>query len=244
MPGSIFAPIMNLDEVMDALAALGNAQTKKTWLAHGATGELFGVKIGDMKGLLKKIKGRQELALELYATGNLDAMYLAGLVADGAKMSKAQLATWVKSARWEMISEYTVPWVAAESPHGAAVARQWLDSKQPNVAAAGWNTFSGIVSMRPDSELDLDEIEALLARVVKQIGTAPNRVRYCMNGFVIAVGAAVKPLHAKAKAIARKLGTVEVDMRGTSCKVPAALATIEKIEAMGRVGKKRKTVKC
>ena len=30
--------------------------------------------------------------------------------------------------------------------------------------------------------------------VVEQIGTAPNRVRYTMNGFVISVGCYVRPL--------------------------------------------------
>jgi hypothetical protein len=83
-----------------------------------------------------------------------------------------------------------------------------------------------------------------LKRAEKEIGKAPNRVRYCMNSFVIAVGSAVAPLLARAKAAAKRIGTVEVDMRGTACKVPPALGTIEKIEAMGRVGKKRTTTKC
>jgi len=98
--------------------------------------------------------------------------------------------------------------------------------------------------MRPDAELDLKEIEKLLARVEKEIDGARNRVRYCMNGFVIAVGAAVKPLLAKAKTTAKKVGRVEVDMGGTACKVPPALETIAKIEGLGRVGRKRVTMKC
>lgn len=235
---------MDLQQTMAALAKLGNAQTKKTWLAHGATGALFGVKIGDMKGLLKKLQGELGLALELYRSGNLDAMYLAGLMADGAKMSRKELEAWVRDARCAGLSEYTVPWVAAESAHARELACKWIDSKKEHVAAAGWNTWSGIVSTRPDAELDLEEIGALLARVEREIGKAPDRVRYCMNGFVIAVGSAVKPLLAKAKATARSLGKVEVDMGDTACKVPDALAVLRKIEAMGRVGKKRKTMKC
>jgi 3-methyladenine DNA glycosylase AlkD len=229
---------------MAALEELGNPQTKKTWLAHGATGALFGVKIGDMKGLLKKIRGEQELALELYASGNLDAMYLAGLVADGAKMSRKELEGWVRDARWSALSEYTVPWVACESPYARELALRWIDAKKEPVAAAGWNTYSGLVSTRADEELDLAEIQDLLARVERGIGAAPNRVKYCMNGFVIAVGAGVKPLLAKAKVTAKKLGTVAVDMGDTDCRVPVALATIQKIEGLGRVGMKRKTMKC
>jgi len=244
LPRSAMLPGMDLPATMAALEKLGNAQMRKTWATHGATGEFFGVKIGDMKGLVKRIKGRHELAIELYATGNLDAMYLAGLVADPARMSIRDLDTWVEAARWKMISEYTVPWVAAESPHGRHVALRWIDAKNPRIAAAGWNTYAGIVALRADAELDLLEIDGLLRRVERDIGKAQDRVRYCMNGFVIAVGAAVKPLLGKAKATARSLGKVDVDMGGTSCKVPPALMTIEKIEAMGRVGKKRETMRC
>jgi hypothetical protein len=234
---------MELNEAMAALEKLGNAQTRKTWLAHGAVGDVFGVRIGDMKTLLKPLRGRHDVALQLYATGNVDAMYLAGLVAEGAKMSRKELNDWVRKARWSMQSDYTVPWVAAESPHARELALAWMDSRKETIACAGWNTYSGIVSTRPDAELDLAEVERLLERVVRDIGAAANRVRYCMNGFVIAVGAAVKPLHAKAKAAAKKIGAVNVDLPG-DCKVPNASEAIAKIAALGRVGKKRKTMKC
>jgi 3-methyladenine DNA glycosylase AlkD len=55
------------------------------------------VLVGDLKPLAKKIKGDQALASALYATGNSDAMYLAGLVADGAKMSRAELNAWARA---------------------------------------------------------------------------------------------------------------------------------------------------
>ena len=74
--------------------------------------------------------------------------------------------------------------------------------------------------------------------------TAPNRVRYQMNSFIISVGSYVKPLLAKAKAAAKKVGPVEVDMGDTACKTPLATDYIAKIEKMGRVGNKRKTLKC
>lgn len=242
--GSVIFAGMELEETMSALQKLGTEQTRKTWARHGATGEYFGVKIGDMKGLLKKIKGRQHLAMELYDSGNLDAMYLAGLVADGARMSKKELEGWAKAARCPLISEFTVPWVASESPLARELAIKWIDSKQEHLACAGWNTYCGIVSVRPDAELDLNEVEKLLGRVEQEIGKAPNRVKYCMNGFVMAVAAAVKPLLGKAKATAKRIGKVEVDMGDTECKVPVALQMIEKIESMGRVGLKRKTMKC
>ena len=231
-------------QVMSELKKKGDAQTRKTFARHGAPPGTLGVKIGELKTIAKKIKGNQSLACELYETGVSDAMYLAGIVADGSQMTKKQLDSWAKSATWHMVSEYTVPGVAAESPLAHELAMKWINSKKESIAAGGWCTYSGIIATRPDEELDLSEIEDLLNHVVAHIHKAPNQVRSTMNGFVIAVGAYVKPLLKKAKAAAKRIGPVSVDMGDTACKVPQALAYIEKVESLGRVGKKRKTIKC
>ena len=230
---------------MKELKKKGSEQTRKIYQRHGASDNLFGVKAADLKVIAKSIKGDQELACELYETGNYDAMYLAGLVADGKRMTKKQLDDWAKSSGWLWISEYAVPWVASESPHGRELALKWMKSKKKeSIASCGWCTYSGLVAITPDEELDLSEIKGLLKCIEKEIGSAANRVKYTMNGFVIAVGAYVRPVMKQAKATAKKLGEVHVDMGGTACKVPLALEYIEKIEKSGRAGKKRKTTRC
>ena len=230
---------------MKELKKKGSEQTRKIYQRHGASDNLFGVKAADLKVIAKSIKGDQELACELYETGNYDAMYLAGLVADGKRMTKKQLDDWAKSSGWLWISEYAVPWVASESPHGRELALKWMKSKKKeSIASCGWCTYSGLVAITPDEELDLSEIKGLLKCIEKEIGSAANRVKYTMNGFVIAVGAYVRPVMKQAKATAKKLGKVHVDMGGTACKVPLALEYIEKIEKSGRAGKKSKTTRC
>src|SRR5437867_10716332 len=100
---------MNLSEVMKALEKLGSSQAKKTYLRHGCPEPFFGVKIADMKGLIKKFKLSHDTALakELYQTGNSDAMYLAGLICDGHQLTRPELDEWATKATWHMISEYT-----------------------------------------------------------------------------------------------------------------------------------------
>ncbi|HVK16564.1 MAG TPA: DNA alkylation repair protein [Fimbriiglobus sp.] len=232
------------DEVLAELKTLGNASIKKVLLRHGAREPFYGVKVEDLKKIQKRVKTDHDLALALYATGVSDAMYLAGLIADPARMTKADLRKWVKGAYWNMLAGYTVPWVASESRYAVELATEWMDSPKELIAVAGWTTYSSYVSIRPDEELDLDEIEGLLGRVQKEIPGAANLVRYAMNGFVIAVGGAVAPLTTRAKAAAKAIGPVEVDMGETSCQVPDALQYINKIEAAGRLGKKRKTAAC
>jgi 3-methyladenine DNA glycosylase AlkD len=235
---------MNLSQVMTELKKKGSPQTVKTYSRHGAPETMFGVKVGDLKPIAKKIKGDQQLAQELYATGNSDAMYLAGLVADGSLMTKKQLDAWARQAPWYMISEYTVPWVTCDSPHARQLALKWMKSRQENVASSGWATYAAMLGITPDESLDLDEIRDLLKTVEQKIHEAPNRVRYTMNGFVIAVGTWVKPLLPAAKATAKKIGKVQVDMGQTACKVPLAAEYIARVEKAGRVGKKQKSVRC
>ncbi len=230
-------------QVMTELRKKGNPLRISAFAPHGAPKDLFGVSVADMKVIARKIKGDQELACKLYETGNADAMYLAGMVADGSRMSKRQLDSWAKKASWQMISEYAVPAVATESEHARQLANKWIESQTESVASSGWATYAGIVALTPDEELDLAEIESLLEKIEKEIDHAPNRVRYTMNGFVIAVGTYVLPLGKHARATAKKLGAVEVDMHGTSCKVPLATEYIEKVAKAGRAGKKRRTLK-
>src|SRR5262249_43652940 len=146
------------------------------------------------------------LALELWDSGVYDAMYLAGLLADDAQMKPKDLQRWLSGATSPTLAEYTVPWVACGSAHGWDVAMKWIDSKDERTAAAGWNTLAGLVSLVSDEKLDVAALKKLLARVEKQIHGAPNRARYTMNAFVIAVGSYVKPLSAEAVATGKRIG--------------------------------------
>lgn len=113
-----------LDEVMKYLKDHSNEQTKKIYLSHGAKEPLYGVKLSDLKELKKKIKTNHNLALELYETGNSDAMYLAGLIEDPKEVSIEQMDEWVKAAKWDMISERCVAVVAAKTSFGFELCKK------------------------------------------------------------------------------------------------------------------------
>lgn len=223
---------------------MGSESTRRTFKNHGAPEPLFGVKIGDLKKIVQRVKKDHALSLALYDTGISDAMYLAGLIADEKKISRHELQHWVERASWSMISEYTVAWVAAESPHGWGLGLEWIESDRELTAAAGWSTLASWVTIRPDTELDIEELEGLLQRVVVTLAQAPNQVRYTMNGFVIACGASVEALHQQAIAAAEKIGKVEVHMGNTAGKVPDAAIYIRQVAEKGKLGKKKKMARC
>lgn len=235
---------MKLPEVLDAIKSYGSASTKNTLMKHGAREPIYGAKVADLKVLQKKIRKDQPLALALFDSKVYDARYLAALIANGAEMTEAQLHHWAASSDSPGISEYSVPWVAAEHPNGWNIALQWIDSDNELIASSGWNTLGGIVSMKADEQLDLSALKELLKRIAQDIHTSPNRVRYVMNGFVISVGTYVDALHAQAIATARKIGIVSVDMNGTACKVPGAEDYITLSRSKPGGAKKKKTIRC
>ncbi len=235
---------MTAGEIVKQLEKLGQPSYRKILLAHGASDPVLGVKIEELKKIQKKVKTDYQLALDLYDTGIYDAMYLAGLIADDDRMTKRDLQRWATRSTSSGISEYTVAWVAADGPLGREMALEWIEAKQELVAATGWATLSGLVSVTEDSSLDLAELKRLLQRVQKTIHAQPNRVRATMNNFVTAVGAYVAPLTAQAIATGKAIGPVSIDVGDTACKVPFSPDSIAKVEARGSIGKKRKTTKC
>jgi 3-methyladenine DNA glycosylase AlkD len=236
---------MTAKKILAELKPLGSDSYKRVMLNHGVKEPFFGVRISELQKIQKRIKKDYQLALDLYDTGNYDAMYLAGLIADDAKMTKKDLQRWLANAATQSpLASYTVPWVAAGSPHGWELALEWIDSKKALTAEAGWATLRSLVSIKDDSELDLPELKRLLERVRKTVHRAPNDVRSQMNSFVIAVGSYVQPLTDTALQTAEEIGPVTVDMGNTSCQVPFAPDYIRKVQKRGAIGKKRKTAKC
>lgn len=236
---------MTAKQVLDELKPLGRESYKKLLFKnYGVKEPCFGVSIGDLKKTQKRIKKDYQLALDLYDTGNYDAMYLAGLIADDARMKKQDLQRWVEKAYAGSLPGATVPWVAAGSPHGHKMALKWIESAKPLIASAGWATLSSLVALKDDAELDLPELKRLLQRVQKTIHKAPDAVRYTMNWFIIAAGGYVKPLTEFAIQTGETIGPVTADLGNNNCQVFFAPDYIRKVQKAGAIGKKRKTVKC
>jgi 3-methyladenine DNA glycosylase AlkD len=233
---------MTATEILSQLKQMGTENISRILAKHGAPANQYGVKIEDMKTIQKKIKKDYALSLELYDSGISDAQYLAGLIADETKMTKKDLQHWADTAQWSQISEFTVPWIAAESNHGWELGLKWISSKKDTIQSSGWATLANVVALVKDEELDLKELQNLLYKVEKEITSAPNRVRCTMNIFVISVGGYVQALSTEAIEIGKRIGHISVDMHGTACKVPYAPDYIQKM--IGRGYKKKKMARC
>ena len=236
--------VISFDEVMHELESLATEQTKKVYRAHGVREPHFGVPTTAMRPLAKKIKRNQTLAEQLYATGNYDAMYFAGMIADPEVMTESDFDRWMDSAYFYMLSDYVVAVSLAETDFAQSVADRWIQSGDELRMSAGWACYEWLLGSRPDEEFDPEKIKAMLDVAAKTIHQQANRTRYSMNGFVIAVGVSYLPLHEEALQTAEKIGKVSSSTGKGVCSVPVAADAIRKAKDKGRLGFKRRNVRC
>lgn len=233
-----------LDSVMRDLEALGTAHTKKSYLSRGVQEPLFGVATGAMKPLKRRIGVNQTLAEELWATGNFDAMYFAGMIADVDAMTEADFERWMDGASCAMLADAVVSVTLAESELARSVADRWIHGGDDERSAAGWATYEWLLGWRPDDYFQPQDVQTLLDLVAETIRDAAPRVRRAMNNFIVAVGVSYQPLHEQALQTADALGPMPSDTTGEAKPLPSAGDQIRKAAEKGRIGFKRRAVRC
>jgi len=235
---------MDFEMAMQELEALGKDRLKKTYLSNGAHEPLFGVATGAMKPLAKIIKKNQPLAEQLYATGNYDAMYFAGIIADPMAMTEEDFERWIDAAYFYMLSDYVVAVTLAETDIAQAVADKWIASGEELRMSGGWSCYCWLLGNRPDSEFSTSKLASMLDQVENTIHDSPNRTKSAMNNFIYTVGTSYLPLHEKAVETAKAVGPVEVTRDKKKSSILLASENIQKEIDRGRLGFKRKYVRC
>ncbi|MEH7336074.1 DNA alkylation repair protein [Neobacillus drentensis] len=235
---------MDFESVMQELEALGKERLKKMYIGNGAHEPLFGVATGAMKPIAKKIKKNQPLAEELYATGNYDAMYFAGVIADPKSMTEADFDRWIDAAYFYMLSDYVVAVTLAEADIAQVVADRWIASGEELKMSAGWSCYCWLLGNRKDSEFSPSKLAEMLDQVEKTIHDSPDRTKSAMNNFIYTVAISYVPLHDKAVDTAKAVGPVEIKRDKKKSSILLASENIQKEIDRGKLGFKRKYVRC
>jgi 3-methyladenine DNA glycosylase AlkD len=214
---------MNLNSALRELKRRGTAQNRKVYRRHGVGENMYGVSFADLRLLAKQIKQDQDLAVQLWATGNHDARILATLIADPAHFDAKTLDAWSKD-----LSDYVVTdqfaGLVARTRYWQAKAEKWHKARGEWVSRAGWNLIGQLAMHQP--ALPDSYFEPYLAEIENGIHQQKNRVREAMNNALIAIGIRNAALQEKALGAAATIGRVEVDHGETNCKTNDATAYI------------------
>ena len=193
---------MTLNEALKQLKALGNETTRAHNTKYGAGDNQFGVKLGDIRTLAKKIKTNHELAMSLWETGNVDAQLLATLLIKPKNLSAKEMDRMVRSVTFVQVADWLNSYVVKQHPDKETLRQEWMTSADRWAARAGWNLTAERVSKNSEG-LDLP---ALLDRLESEMAGAAPEVQWTMNSTLATIGIHHPKLRKRAIAIGEKLG--------------------------------------
>jgi 3-methyladenine DNA glycosylase AlkD len=209
---------MTLKDALKELKALGNEKVRAMHVKNGAVQELFGVKMGDIRNVAKKIKTDHKLALELWKTENIDAQLLALLVIDPKQLTLKELDEMAGLIRFGWVSDWFASYVLKDHPEKDKLREKWMRSKDPWKARLGWSLMAGRVTREAEG-LDLEEI---LSELEKKMPKADPAVQWTMNNTLAAIGINHPRLRTRAVAIGEKLGIYKDYPVSKGCTSPFA----------------------
>ncbi|MBM3991527.1 MAG: DNA alkylation repair protein [Planctomycetes bacterium] len=168
---------MKTKQILAELESLGNEARRKHNEKAGAPANQFGVLLGDVRKVAKKLAPDSALASELWGTGNVEAQLVATLLMKPAELSVDELDRITRSTTCAHVADWLNAYVVARHPEQAKLEAKWMKSKERWTLRAGWN-LTAIRIAKSAAGLDL---AALLARIEKELPNAAPEVQWTMN---------------------------------------------------------------
>ena len=193
---------MTVKEILKQLEALGDEKRREHNTKNGAGKNQFGVPMGDLRVLAKKIKTNHELALALWKTGNIDAQFLAILLMKPKELSADEMDRMVRSVTFVHVADWLNSYVVSQHPDKESLRQGWMTTKDPMAARAGWSLTADRVAESPEGL----ELPALLDRIESEMGKAAPEVQWTMNCTLAKIGIHFPKHRKQAIAIGEKLG--------------------------------------
>ena len=168
-------------EVMAELAALNDPKTREVNEKHG---DDHGTNLGKLRDVAKRLKTQQELARQLWETGDSAARLLALLICRPKAFQQNELDVMLRQARTPKVHDWLVNYVVKKTQHAEVLRLAWSADPDPVVASAGWALTAESVAKYPEG-LDL---AGLLDVIEAEMKDAPDRLQWAMNHCLAQIG--------------------------------------------------------
>ena len=202
-------------EVVAELAGLDDPKIRAVNARHG---DDHGVNLGELRALAKRLKTQQDLARELWDTGDTAARLLALLICRPKAFERDELDTMLRQARTPKVHDWLVNYVVKKSPHVEELRLAWFADPDPVVASAGWALTTERVARKPEG-LDLP---GLLDVIEAEMKDAPDRLQWAMNHCLAQIGIEHPEHRARAIEIGERLRVLEDYPTPPGCTSPFA----------------------
>lgn len=208
-------PESTVPEIQQALLALEDPKARAVNERHG---DDFGVNLGKLRALAKSLKTNQDLAEQLWATGETPSRLVALLIAKPRSFSLEQLHDWSKAASTPKVQAWFLNYIVKKTKLLEEL-RQVLMAESDSVQlAAGWELTAHQVVKDPD-QVDL---AGLLDIIEEQMLAAPERLQWAMNTTLAQIGIEHPALRERALAIGENLQVLADYPTSPGCTSPFA----------------------
>lgn len=204
-----------LADVMAELAGLEDPKMREVNERHG---DDHGVNLSKLRALAKRLKAQQELAQQLWGTGDTAARLLALLICRPKDFGCDELDSMLREARAPKVHDWLVNYVVKKNPNAEELRVAWCVDPDPVVAGAGWSLTADRVAKKPDG-LDLD---ALLDVIEAEMNDAPARLQWAMNTCLAQIGIEHPGHRARAIEIGERLAVLKDYPTSPGCTSPYA----------------------
>lgn len=209
---------MTLSEAMTELEALGTQKQRDFNKKNGADDNQFGLKMGDLRVVAKKIKTNHALAKELWATGNLDARLLSILICKPKEWTFAELESMVPTATLWQLADWLNSYVVKLHPQKEEMRLKWIDSAKPMLQRSAWS----LTSERVDKQAEGLDLSHLLDRIEAEMPGAHRSAQWTMNFTLASIGIHQPDFRARAIEIGERLGVFRDYPTPKGCTSPFA----------------------
>lgn len=214
-----------MSQVDEVLAELAELEDPKFREANEKRGDDHGVNLSKLRAVAKRLKTQQDLARQLWATGDTAARLLALLICRPKDFSREELDGMLRESRAPKVHDWLVNYVAKKSPHAEALRVAWTADPDPVVASAGWALTTERVAKKPEG-LDLP---GLLDTIEAEMKAAPDRLQWAMNHTLAQIGIEHPAQRARAISIGERLEVLKDYPTPPNCTSPFAPAWINEI---------------
>ena len=193
---------MSIESILGELEYLGDAKMRKHHLKHGATGIIYGVKMGDIRKLAARLGIDHDRAINLWDSDVMDARLLAILTAEPNKMSAKDLEHWVGNGDVDQVADWLQSYLVKGHPDKEMLRQAWMTETNPWLLRSAWALTAGRIASSPDG---LD-INALLDRIDREFADAHPAAQWTMNTALAYIGIHHPSLRDRAISIAEHWG--------------------------------------
>lgn len=214
--------VTDVGALMAELAALEVPGVRE---ANRKRGDNHGVNLAALRAVAKRLKTQQDLARDLWSTGDTAARLLALLICRPAAFHASELDDMLRQGREPKVHDWLVNYVVKKSPHAEQLRLAWTADPDPVVASAGWALTTDRVAKKP---VGLD-LSALLSTIEAEMTDAPDRLQWAMNHTLAQIGIDHPDHRDRAIAIGERLGVLKDYPTPPNCTSPYAPTWIKEI---------------